>query len=85
MNNIITAQELKTRGSQILEEKTKKDKEAFITVRGETSYVVLTMSKYHYLCDCELEAALKESEADIAAGRFKIMTPEEHIKALKNV
>jgi PHD/YefM family antitoxin component YafN of YafNO toxin-antitoxin module len=85
MNNTITAQELKTRGSQILEEKTKKDKEAFITVRGEKSYVVLTISKYNYLRDCELEAALKESEADLAAGRFKIMTPEEHIKALKNV
>ena len=85
MNNTITAQELKTKGSQILGQKTKKDSEAFITVRGEKSYVVLTMSKYNYLRECELEAALKESEADLAAGRYKIKSPADHIKDLKNV
>ena len=84
MNNIVTAQELKTKGASILKERTKAIDEAYITVRGEKSYVVMTIRKYNFLRECELDAALKESEADIASGKFKAQTVEEHIKDLKN-
>ena len=49
MNNILTAQELKTKGAQILSEKTKKFKEVVVTVRGKNAYVVLTMEQYGHL------------------------------------
>lgn len=85
MNNTITAQDLKTKGSQALNEKTKGQSEAFITVRGEKTYVVLTIDKYNYLRECELEAALKESEADLATGKFAVQSPEDHVKKMRNV
>ena len=85
MNNTITAQELKTKGASVLSEKTKKNEETFITVRGEKSFVVLTIKHYNYLRECELEAAVKESEADLAAGRFKIKSIKAHLKDLKHV
>ncbi|MBD3270121.1 prevent-host-death protein [Candidatus Peregrinibacteria bacterium] len=85
MNNDITAQELKTKGSQILSKKTKDNQEAFITVHGKKKYAVLTIEKYNSLLEMELETALKDTEKDIKAGKFKITTPEKHIKSLKNV
>lgn len=85
MNNTVTAQELKTKGASILKEKTKANNEAFITVRGEKSYVVLTIDKYNFLRECELDAALKESEADLASGKFTVQSVEEHIMDVKNV
>jgi len=85
MNNTITAQELKTKGASALNEKTKKYSETFITIRGEKSFVVLTIDQYNYLRECELEAALKESKDDLAAGKFAVKSLEDHIKDLKNV
>lgn len=85
MNNSVTAQELKTKGMSALSEKTRKFSETFITIRGEKSFAVLTMDQYNYLRECELEAALKESEADLAKGKFAIKSVKNHIKDLKNV
>lgn len=83
MNNTVTAQELKTKGTQALKERAKKYEETFITVRGDKQFVVLTLEQYNYLRECELEAALKESEADLAQGKFSIKSVEKHIKDLK--
>lgn len=83
MENTITAQELKTKGASILQEKAKKYQETFITLRGQKSFVVITVEQYNHFRECELEAAIKESEADLAAGRFVEKTVKEHIKDLK--
>jgi hypothetical protein len=85
MNNTVTAQELKIKGMALLARKTKEGNEAFITIRGEKSFVVLTVDKYSYMRECELVAALKESEDDLAAGRYKVRSVKSHIKDLKNV
>lgn len=85
MENTLTAQELKTKGAEALTQKTKKSSEVIITVRGEKRFVVLTMEKYNYFRECELEAALKESEADMATGKFSEKSVEDHLKELKNV
>jgi len=85
MDNILTAQELKTKGAKILQEKTKKFKETIISVKGKNSYVVLTIDHYNYLRECELEAAFRESQADLKKGRFSIKSVKSHIKDLKNV
>ncbi len=85
MNNILTAQELKTRGVKALSERLKKNGEVIISVRGENSYVVMSVDHYNYLKETELEAAIARTEQDIAAGKFKKQTVAEHLKDLKNV
>jgi hypothetical protein len=41
------------------------------------------MAHYHYLLECELDAALVQSRADIAAGRFVQETAAEHAARLE--
>ncbi|MBI4127246.1 prevent-host-death protein [Candidatus Peregrinibacteria bacterium] len=85
MNNTLTAQDLKIKGMAALAEKTKEDNEAFITIRGEKSFVVLTLDKYNYFRECELDAALRESENDLATGKYSVKSLKSHIKDLNNV
>jgi PHD/YefM family antitoxin component YafN of YafNO toxin-antitoxin module len=79
MAHLISANELKTKGVSSLEEVTASGDEAIITVRGQHRYVVLSIENYNYLRECELDAALAESQRDIAAGRTVSETVEEHI------
>jgi hypothetical protein len=46
-------------------------------------FVVMDLARYEYLRECELEAALSQSRADMNAGRFVIETPEEHLARLE--
>ncbi len=78
----IMANDLKTRGVTLLDEALKQDDEAIISVRGRSKYVVMDLEHYNYLRECELEAALIETHKEIQEGRAKILTANEHIKAL---
>lgn len=80
----IMANDLKTRGVSILDEALKLEDEAIISVRGKSKYVVMDLERYNYLRECELEAALIQTHKDIAEGKAKTLTAEEHIKALHN-
>ncbi|RPI74431.1 MAG: type II toxin-antitoxin system prevent-host-death family antitoxin [Desulfobacteraceae bacterium] len=82
MPQIITANELKTKGVSILNDETSADAEVIITVRGKNKYVVLPIEKYNYLRECELEAALLESKKDIKEGKFVKESVEKHIKRI---
>ena len=82
MNNIVTANDLKTRGVSIIDEITSDCEEAVITVRGEHKYIVLTLAEYNHLRECELEAAIIESEKDIKDGRYVKESVEDHIKRI---
>jgi hypothetical protein len=76
----ITANELKTRGIAAIEALLGGGRtEAVVSVRGADRYVVMELAHYQHLRECELEAALAESRADIAAGRFVVESPEEHL------
>lgn len=76
----ITANELKTRGIAAIEASLAGGRtEAVVSVRGAQRYVVMELAHYHHLRECELEAALAESRADIAAGRFVAESPSEHV------
>jgi hypothetical protein len=44
--------------------------EAIVSVRGKDRFVVMDMAHYHHLRECELDAALAQTRADLAAGRF---------------
>ncbi len=77
---IITANELKTGGVSRIDDAIDKDGEAIISVRGERRYVVMSMERYNYLRECELEAALAETRRDIDAGRVIEESVEEHVR-----
>ena len=80
----IMANDLKTRGVTLLEEALQQDDEVIISVRGKSKYVVMDLEHYNYLRECELEAALIETHKEIEEGKAKILTADEHIKALHN-
>ena len=57
--------------------------EATISVRGKERFVVMEMAQYHYLRECELEAALAQSRADVAAGSVVQESAQAHVARLE--
>lgn len=82
MSNL-TANDLKTKGIAAIEAVLAERPEAIVSVRGKERFVVMEIAHYHHLRECELEAALAESKADIASGRFNKGTPAAHVKRVK--
>lgn len=66
----LTANDLKTKGIAAIEAALAERPEAIVTVRGKDRFVVMDIAQYHHLRECELEAALAETRADVAAGRY---------------
>ena len=79
---MITANELKTKGIACLEENLADNPEAVITVRGKECFVVMKIEHYHYLREMELEAALYETQQDVATGRFSKDSIDQHVVEL---
>lgn len=77
--NHVTANELKTRGVSAIEAVLESQTEAIVSVRGADRFVVMELAQFHYLRECELEAALAQTHADLAAGRYFKDTPEAHL------
>ena len=84
MSNL-TANDLKTKGIAAIEAVLAKRPEAIVSVRGKDRFVVMEIEQYHYLRECELEAALAETRADIAAGRSVKESPAAHVKRVKKI
>ncbi len=80
----ISANELKTRGVSAIEAALARDPEAVISVRGKDRFVVMAIEQFQYLRECELEAALVETRADLDAGRFVKQSPAAHLERLKS-
>ena len=78
----INANEIKTRGVAAIEAMLEQQSEAVISVRGKERFVVMDLAHYHYLRECELEAALAETRADLAAGRTVSESAEAHLARL---
>lgn len=79
----LTANDLKTRGVAAIESLLVKQPEAMISVRGKERFVVMDVAHYHYLRECELDAALAQSQADVAAGRFVVESAQAHMARLE--
>jgi PHD/YefM family antitoxin component YafN of YafNO toxin-antitoxin module len=77
---MISANDLKMKGISALEAELAERSEAIITVRGKSRFVVMSLDQYNYLRECELEAALLEVKADLAAGRTISESVDEHIR-----
>ncbi len=79
----ISANDLKTKGVAAIEAALAQQTEAIVSVRGKERFVVMDLSHYQYLRECELEAALSETRAELAAGRFVKESPEAHLQRLE--
>lgn len=78
--NTITANQLKTQGVSVIENKLADGSELVITVRGKEKYVVMDMNHYNYLRECELDTAVRETRADYETGKFVAESVDDHIK-----
>jgi PHD/YefM family antitoxin component YafN of YafNO toxin-antitoxin module len=81
----LSANELKTKGIAAIEVILATQPEAMISVRGKERFVVMDVAHYHYLRECELDAALAQSRADVAAGRFVAETADQHMVRLEGM
>lgn len=81
----LSANDLKTRGVAAIEAMLEQHSEAIVSVRGKERFVVMDIAQYHYLRECELEAALAQTRADLAAGKFVKDTPAAHVARIKSV
>lgn len=81
---VISANDLKVKGIASIEAGLQDHSEAVISVRGKERYVVMDINHYHYLRECELEAALAQSQEDLKHGRFIIESAEAHLKRLES-
>ena len=79
----ISANDLKTKGVAAIERALSEAPEAIVSVRGKDKFVVMDMAQYHYLRECELDAALAQARADMAAGRIVQESPEAHLARLE--
>ncbi len=78
----VSANDLKTRGIAAIEAALSEHAEALVSVRGKDRFVVMKLAQYHYLRECELEAALAQAKADVAAGRMIKESAEAHLARL---
>lgn len=78
----ISANELKTRGVGAIAEALRQQREVAVSVRGEVRYVVMEAAQYQRLRECELEVALRETRADLAAGRFVEESVDAHLERI---
>ena len=81
---IIVANDLRTKGVKILKEALADADEAFISVRGESEYVVMRAENYEKLKSYELDIAYMEAMRDIKNGDFTSGSAQKHIKELKD-
>ena len=75
----ISANDLKTKGISAIELALNEAPEVIVSVRGKDKFVVMGLAHYHYLRECELDAALAETRADLAAGRAIQESPADHL------
>ncbi len=78
----ISANDLKTKGVAAIDAMLADHSEAIVSVRGKDKFVVMEIAQYNYLRECELEAALAETRADLAAGRLVQESAEAHVSRL---
>jgi hypothetical protein len=81
----ISANDLKTKGVRAIEEALATHPEVGVSVRGQVKYIVMSEEQYQYLRECELEAALAESKADLDAVRYVRETVAQHIRRINKL
>ena len=85
MGMAIAANDLKVRGVNLIDSVVEKNHSAITPVPGKEKYIVLKIDDYNRMRELELEAAIRESKADIEAGRFYTDGVAAHIERVMNV
>jgi uncharacterized membrane protein len=78
----ISANDLKTGGIGAISRALEHEREVGLSVRGELRFVVMEADSHQRLRECELETALQEARADLAAGRVVHESVDAHLKRL---
>ena len=78
----LSANDIKVKGVSAIEAALQNQAEATITVRGKDKYVVMEVAQYNYLRECEIEAALAQTQADMSAGRMVKESAQAHLAKL---
>jgi hypothetical protein len=81
----VTANDLKVRGVAAIEEALAGRTEAAISVRGKARFVVMAIEQHERLRLWELEAALAQSRADLAAGHAMQESADAHMERLERL
>ncbi len=81
----LNAKDLKIRGVTAIAEVLSEQTEALVAVRGRPTYVVMTLDHYQHLRECELDVAVAEARADLAAGRVIRESAEAHLERLDSM
>jgi len=80
---VVTANEVKKRGVSIFGELLKKFDEIVINVRGKNRYVVLDYESYKEFREYQLDKAYREVMEDYEKGNYRVVSPKEHLKSLR--
>lgn len=79
---IISANDIKTKGLLNIEKIIKDGNEVFISKRGKTKFVLLSLEEYERLKEADIFKAIIDAETDYKKGKFIIESSEEHFKRL---
>ena len=81
---VVTANDLKTKGISDIERALQDAQEVVISVRGKPRYVVMDLTHYDYLRECEIAAAWAQTRDDVAAGRYRREGADAHLARIKD-
>jgi prevent-host-death family protein len=81
---VVTANDLKTKGISDIERALQEEQEVVISVRGKPRYVVMDLTHYDYLRECEIAAAWAQTREDVAAGRYRRESADAHVARIKD-
>ena len=81
---VVTANDLKTKGISDIERALQDAQEVVISVRGKPRYVVMDITHYDYLRECEIAAAWAQTREDVAAGRYRREGADAHMARFKD-
>jgi prevent-host-death family protein len=81
---VVTANDLKTKGIADIERALQDAQEVVISVRGKPRYVVMDLTHYDYLRECEIAAAWAQTREDVAAGRYRREGTDAHMAHIKD-
>ena len=80
---VLTANDLKTKGVSDIERILQDAEEVVISVRGKPRFVVVDIAQYDYLRECEIAAAWLQGRADVAAGRYRRESADQHVARIQ--
>jgi len=81
----LTESDLKIRGAAAIETALAKQSAVIISVRGQDRFAVMDLADYHHLRECDLGAAVAQSQNDRATGRAVIESAQAHVARMNAI